>query len=82
MAGQVGGYVSAKLKSEEWGSKVVTQLSEHIRSRRPDLKGYSRQSIYNMVIFYEEYSSPEFAQTVMRFLNSEFVQPKTAQLEL
>lgn len=80
-AWQVGGYVSTKLKSEEWGSKVVTQLSEYIRSRRPDLKGYSRQSIYNMVMFYEEYSSPEFSQTVMRFLNSEFVQPKTAQLE-
>lgn len=43
----VGGYVSAKLKSEEWGSKVVTQLSEYIRSQRPDIKGYSRRSIYN-----------------------------------
>lgn len=30
-AWHVGGYVSAKLKSEEWGSKVVTQLSEYIR---------------------------------------------------
>jgi len=26
-AWHVGGYVSAKLKSEEWGSKVVTQYS-------------------------------------------------------
>lgn len=26
-AWHVGGYVSAKLKNEEWGSKVVTQLS-------------------------------------------------------
>ena len=29
-AWHVGGYVSGKLKSEEWGSKVVTQLSEYI----------------------------------------------------
>lgn len=79
-AWHVGGYVSAKLKSEEWGSKVVTQLSEYIRSRRPDLKGYSRRSIYNMMMFYEEYSSVEFANTVMRFLNSEFVRPKTVLL--
>lgn len=79
-AWQVGGYVSAKLKSEEWGSKIVTQLSEYIRSRRPDIKGYSRQNIYNMVMFYEEYSSPEFAQTVIRFLNPKFVQSKSAQL--
>lgn len=79
-AWHVGSYVSAKLKSEEWGSKVVAQLSEYIRANRPDLKGYSRRSIYNMVMFYDEYSSAEFADTVMRFLNSEFVQPKTGQL--
>ena len=79
-AWQVGCYVSTKLKSEEWGSKVVAQLSEYIRANRPDLKGYSRSSFYNLVMFYDEYSSAEFADTVMRFLNSEFVQPKTGQL--
>lgn len=77
----VGNYVSAKLKSEEWGSKVVTQLSEYIRSQRPDLKGYSRRSIYNMVMFYDEYSSETFYATVEKYLNSEFVQPRTAQIE-
>ena len=80
-AWHVGGYVSAKLKSEEWGSKVVTQLSEYIRSQRPDIKGYSRRSIYNMVMFYDEYSSEAFTVTVERFLSSEFVQPTTAQIE-
>lgn len=80
-AWHVGGYVSAKLKSEEWGSKVVTQLSEYIRSRRPDIKGYSRRSIYNMVMFYDEYSSETFSVTVEKYLNSEFVQPRTAQIE-
>ena len=80
-AWHVGSYVSAKLKSEEWGSKVVTQLSEYIRSRRPDIKGYSRRSIYNMVMFYDEYSSESFGATVEKYLNSEFVQPKTAQIE-
>ncbi len=77
----VGGYVSAKLKSEEWGSKVVTQLSEYIRSQRPDIKGYSRRSIYNMVMFYEEYSSEIFAMTVEKYLNREFVQIPSAQIE-
>ena len=78
----VGGYVSAKLKSEEWGSKVVTQLSEYIRSQRPDIKGYSRRSIYNMVMFYEEYSSETFAMTVEKYLNREFVQMPSAQIEV
>ena len=80
-AWHVGSYVSAKLKSEEWGSKVVAQLSEYIRSQRPDIKGYSRRSIYNMVMFYDEYSSETFSVTVEKYLNSEFVQPKTAQIE-
>ena len=35
---QVGSYVSKKLKSEEWGSKVVTQLSEYIRAKRQYLQ--------------------------------------------
>ena len=64
----VGSYVSAKLKSEEWGSKVVSQLSEYIRARRPDLRGYSRRNIYNSL-------------TVEKFLSHEFVQSTTAQLQ-
>ena len=79
-AWNVGSYVSGKLKSEEWGSKVVTQLSEYIRSHRPDLKGYSRSSIYNMVMFYDEYSSEAFRNTVQQFFSNGIVQPKTAQL--
>lgn len=79
-AWNVGSYVSGKLKSEEWGSKVVTQLSEYIRSHRPDLKGYSRSSIYNMVMFYDEYSSEAFRNAVQQFFSNGIVQPKTAQL--
>lgn len=80
MAWNVGSYVSHKLKSEEWGSKVVTLLSEYIRTKQPKLKGYSRSSIYNMVLFYEEYSSERFLSTASQYLSKEFVQPKTAQI--
>lgn len=78
----VGGYVSAKLKSEEWGSKIVSQLSEYIRSQQPDIKGYSRRNIYNMVMFYDEYSSETFIGTVEKYLNAEFVQAVPAQIEM
>ena len=78
----VGGYVSAKLKSEEWGSKIVSQLSEYIRSQRPDIKGFSRRNIYNMVMFYDEYSSETFIGTVEKYLNAEFVQAVPAQIEM
>ena len=80
MAWNVGGYVSHKLKSEEWGSKVVTQLSEYIRTKQPKLKGYSRRSVYNMVQFYEEYSSESFLSIASQYLSEEFVQPKIAQI--
>lgn len=80
-AWHVGKYVSDKLKSEIWGSKVVTQLSEYIRSKRPDIKGFSRSSIYNMVMFYDEYSSESFTTTVLHFLNSGFIQSTIGQLE-
>lgn len=73
-AWHVGKYVSAKLNSETWGSKVVTQLSEYIRSKRPDIKGFSRTRIYGMVMFYDEYSSQSFNNTVIHFLNSGFIQ--------
>ena len=63
------------------GSKVVTQLSEYIRTQRPDVKGYSRRNIYNMVTFYDAYSSEAFLATIGKYLNSEFVQPRTAQIE-
>lgn len=67
MAWSVGKYVSDKLKNEEWGSKVVSQLSEYIRSKRPDVKGFSKRNLYNMVMFYDEYSSETFAATIRKF---------------
>ncbi len=76
----VGGYVSKKLKSEEWGSKVVTQLSEYIRSKHPDIKGFRRSSIYNMVMFYDEYSSETFTNTVAKYLNTECIQSEIGQI--
>lgn len=80
MSWQVGQIVSYRLKTNEWGSKVVTQLSEYLRAKDPSLKGYSRRNIYNMVNFYEAYSSPEFAELVQGLNLLQIVQPETAQI--
>jgi len=90
----VGGYVSNKLKNQEWGSKVVTQFSEYVHTHEPKLKGFGRSNIYNMVKLYEEYSSKQFIEVAQHYLSShyaqstiaqieskEFVQPKTGQLQ-
>lgn len=80
MSWQIGQIVSYRLKTNEWGSKVVTQLSEYLRAKDPSLKGYSRRNIYNMVNFYEAYSSPEFAELVQGLNLLKIVQPETAQI--
>ena len=80
MSWRVGQYISEKLKTNEWGAKVVMQLSEYLRTQGPDLKGYSRRNIYNMVSFYEAYSSLEFISTQQRYGFDEIVQFQTAQL--
>ena len=80
MSWKVGRIVSNKLKSNEWGSKVVTQLSEYLRTKDPTLKGYSRRNIYNMVKFYDEYSSDVFKDQLQSLPLSEFVQSETAQM--
>ncbi len=81
LAWHVGAYVSAKLKSEEWGSKVVSQLAEYIRSRRPELKGYGRSNIYRMVMFYDEYSSEIFVKAIREYVPVQFVPPLAGQIE-
>lgn len=80
MSWTVGRIVSERLKSNEWGSKVVTQLSEYLQTKDPTLKGYSRRNLYNMVMFYEEYSSETFSERLQSLSLPDFVQTQTAQM--
>uniref|UniRef100_A0AB33JFB2 YhcG N-terminal domain-containing protein n=1 Tax=Prevotella sp. GTC17260 TaxID=3236796 RepID=A0AB33JFB2_9BACT len=50
-AWHIGGYVSSKLKSEEWGSKVVSQLSEFIRSHHLTLKVIAEEAFITWCCF-------------------------------
>ena len=77
----IGQYVFEKLNNSHWGNKVVTQLSEYLRIKDPSLKGYSRSNIYNMIAFFESYSSEEFLQLMSSLkTNNEFVQTNSGQL--
>ncbi len=80
MSWRVGRYISERLNSNQWGAKVVMQLSEYLRTKDPDLKGYSRRNLYNMVSFYEGYSSPDFCSIIRQYGFDEIVQFETAQL--
>jgi len=93
IAWNVGCYVSQKIKSAQWGSGVVTELSEFLRTKDPSLKGYGRRNIYMMVKFYDTYSSHDFCALAekLKLLNqkslpqpkaeNEIVQFEIAQLE-
>ncbi|MDR1023896.1 MAG: PDDEXK nuclease domain-containing protein [Prevotellaceae bacterium] len=80
-AWEVGAFVSARLKNSAWGSKTVTQLSEYLRTQDPTLRGYSRPSIYKIVLLYETYSSVQFIEYQEKLKLNKFVQPETAQIE-
>lgn len=79
MAWEVGGFVSAKLKTSAWGSGVVRQLAEYIHTQDPTVRGWGYRTIYRMVKFYEAYSSPEFTELVGK-VNSHFVPFEMAQI--
>lgn len=67
----VGAYISQKLKTNEWGAQVVTRLAEYLAVKDPTLKGYRRRNLYNMVMFYDSYSSPEFQSLLQRIGRTE-----------
>lgn len=81
MAWEVGAFVSARLKKSAWGSKTVKQLSEYLRMQDPTLRGYSSRNIYNMVAFYDAYSSTQFVEYQENLKLNEFVQIETTQIE-
>ena len=76
----VGSFVSARLKSSAWGSGTVDALVDYLKTRNPKLRGYGRRNIYNMVLFYDTYSSVEFKGVYRRLKLGEFVQTASAQI--
>ena len=76
----VGSFVSSRLKSSAWGSGTVDALVDYLKTRNPKLRGYGRRNIYNMVLFYDTYSSVEFKGVYRRLKLGEFVQTASAQI--
>ena len=77
MAWEIGQYISARIKSAGWGAKVVDELSEYLQLQEPESRGFGRRNLYNMVGFYEKYSTPEFQEIIQSLCNSIFIRKKT-----
>lgn len=53
----LGSSISKKLKENQWGDKVIEQLSIDLRNEFSDMKGFSRQNLYYIKKFYEFYAN-------------------------
>jgi hypothetical protein len=76
----VGCYISNKLKTSEWGNRVVDGFSEYFQTQCPDIRGYGRSSLYNIVKFYDTYSTAAFSDFLLsvpqigQFIQNQFGQ--------
>ena len=52
---RVGQFISRKLESAAWGEGVVDELAHYISRKQPDMKGFTRRSLFRMRQFYEIY---------------------------
>lgn len=55
----VGKYISQKVGTTEWGNSVVNNLADYLKTKQPDLQGFSRRGLYRMKQFYETYKEVE-----------------------
>lgn len=67
MVWEVGGFVSHKLKSSDWGDGVVRMLAEYIHTRNPKAKGWSYRTLYRMVRLYDTYSAAGFYELLDQY---------------
>ena len=77
---EVGGFISNKLKSSVWGKKVVDDLADYLKRQNPKRRGFSKRNLYNMIAFYERYTTDDFSLLSSHIESYEFVQMRTAQL--
>ena len=65
---QVGGFISRKIETAAWGEGVVEELARFIARRHPDIKGFTRASLFRMRQFFETYRSEPIVAALLRQL--------------
>ena len=67
---QVGEYISQRIGLATWGEGTVEELALFIEQKHPELKGYSRTTLYRMRRFYETYRDTVFVSSLVTQLVS------------
>ena len=62
---EIGKYLSEKVSSEKWGSKVIDSIGNEIKNKYQTLKGFDRRGLYRMMQFYDTYKDNEIVSTLL-----------------
>ena len=62
----VGQYINNKVSSENWGKGIVSNLSDFIRQKDTQIKGFSPQNMWRMKQFFETYETNEKLSALTR----------------
>lgn len=65
---KVGEYISRKLASSEWGDGVVDELARYIQHHQPNVRGFTRASLFRMRQFYDIYRGSGKVAALLRQL--------------
>jgi predicted nuclease of restriction endonuclease-like (RecB) superfamily len=65
---RVGEYISKKVERAEWGTGVVSRLSDYLAQALPDIKGFSDKNLWRMKKFYEVWRDSSKLSTLLRQL--------------
>ncbi len=65
---QVGECISGKTETAAWGEGVVDELARFIARRHPDIKGFTRRSLFRMRQFFDTYRGEPIVAALLRQL--------------
>ena len=69
---QIGGYISHRTQTEDWGKNTVQQLAVFLQRSEPGVKGFSDKNLWRMKQFFETYrDTPILASTRRELHNTE-----------
>lgn len=55
----IGKYLYELLKESNYGDKIIKELANFIKNNYPNMKGFKRRNLYNMINFYKTYKEDE-----------------------
>ena len=65
---RVGEFISLKIETAVWGQGVVAALAAYIQHRQPNLRGFTRASLFRMRQFFDAYRHDKKVAALLRQL--------------